>query len=176
MVGLLAGATGVLGVLPFVALARRYYQAGLEAWRLAPLVGALAGGLVILLALLVLDASRIHIVRSDAGLRTGLRAGFGIVLRHPLLWAGTWLANVVLVGVALVLFVFFRQAVPTDRGIVILAMVLAQQTLVVVRTGLRVALLASERALVERLRPSPRPGTIVGTPPQSESSVSPAAV
>jgi hypothetical protein len=176
LVGFLAAIVGGLAVLPFVPLARSYFRAGWGPGRLAPLGAVAVAGLVLLLALLVLDASRIHTVRSDAGVLSGLRAGLGLVLRHPLLWAGTWLANAVLVGVALVLFVLFRQAVPTDRGIVILAMVLAQQTLVVVRTGLRVALLASERALVERLRPSPRPGTIVGTPPQSESSVSLAAV
>lgn len=176
LVGFLAAIVGGLAVLPFAPLARSYFRAGWGPGRLAPFGAVAVAGIVLLLALLVLDASRIHTVRSDAGVLSSLRAGLGLVLRHPLLWAGTWLANAVLVGVALVLFVLFRQAVPTDRGIVILAMVLAQQTLVVVRTGLRVALLASERALVERLRPSPRPGTRVGAPPQSESSVLPAAV
>jgi len=57
-------------------------------------------------------------------------------------------------------------------------MVLVQQTFQIARTGLRVALLASERALGERLCPGPRPDTVVGAqaPPQSESLVSSAAV
>ncbi len=178
LVGALAMILGGLAVLPFVQLTRSYFRDGWEPGRLAPLGGLAVAGLVVLLALLVLDASRIHVVRADAGVLSGLRAGLGLVLRHPLLWAGTWLANAVLVGVTVALFVSFRQAAPTDRGVLILAMVLAQQAFVMVRTGLRVALLASETALAERLRPGLRAETTVGDPtaPQSEPSASPARV
>lgn len=178
LVGALAAIVGGLAVLPFAQLTRSYFRTGSGPGWLAPLGGAAVGGLVLLLALLVLDASRIHVVRSDAGGLSGLRAGLGLVLRHPLLWAGTWLANNLLVGVAVLLFVLFRQAVPTDRGALILAMVLAQQALVLVRTGLRVALLASESALVGRLRPLPGPEATVGAPTatQSGSSASPLPV
>lgn len=175
VVGLLAAIAGGLAVLPFARLTRSYLREGWEPGRLAPLGAAVVAGLVILLALLVLDASRIHIVRSDAGVLPGLRAGSGLVLGHPLVWAGTWLANATLVVLAVALFVAFRQAAPTDRGVLVLAMVLAQQTLLVVRTGLRVALLASESALVERLRPVPRPGTPVVAPAPSQAESSSAA-
>jgi hypothetical protein len=177
VVGICAAIVGGLAVLPFLLLARASLREGWEPGRLAPLGGVAAAGLVTLLALLVLDASRIHIVRSDRGVLSGFRAGIGLVWRHPRAWAGTWLVNATLVGLAVALFVLFRQAVPTDRDVLVLAMVLAQQTLVVVRTGLRVALLASESALVERLRPMAAPGVDAPAPPQPDSSsAAPAAV
>ena len=80
--------------------------------------------------------------------------------------SGTWLLNASLVGVALALFVLFRQAVSTDRGALILAMVLAQQTLVVVRTGLRVALLGER----EGARGEAAPARLAGDGPGAPSA------
>jgi hypothetical protein len=70
-------------------------------------------------------------------------------------WLGTWGVNALLVVLALGLYVAFRHAVPAGTGPLVLLMVVAQQAFVLVRSGLRVALLGSEIALVERLRPLP---------------------
>jgi hypothetical protein len=166
VVGALAAMVGGAGVLPFLRLTRVYLREGWEPGRFAPLGGAAVAGLVVLATLLVLDAGRIHIVRSDGGVWAGLREGLRLVFGHPLLWAGTWLVNAVLVGLAVAAFVVFRQAAPTDRVWLIFAMALAQQGLALVRVGLRVALLASECALVERLGPIPLP-----RPSQAPSSL-----
>jgi len=174
LVGLLAGIVGTLAVFPFVLLARRYFHSGWDAARLAPLAGMAVAGLVALLALLVLDAARIHVVRADVGPLAGTRAGLGLVLRHPAVWLGTWLGNATLVGVVVVAFVLVRRAVPTETGPQILAMALAQQALVLARTGLRVALLASEIALVDRLRPMARlEPVVVPVPAQADESSPP---
>lgn len=173
VVGVLAGVVGGVGVLPFLHLTRASLREGWEPGRFAPLGMAAIAGLVVLLALLVLDAGRLHVVRSDGGVWSGLREGLRLVLGQPLVWAGTWMANALLVGLAVAVFLVFRRTVPTDQGVLILAMVLAQQGLAVTRTALRVALLASESALVERRQPTPRP--VASAPPQTPSS-SPAPV
>jgi hypothetical protein len=166
----LAALLGGLAVLPFLHLARSYLRTGWGPGRWAPLGGVAVSGLVVLVALLVLDAGRIHIVRSDAGVLRGFRAGLGLVWSHPLVWAGTRVLNATLVGAAVALFVVFQQALPTDRGVLVLALVLAQQALMIVRTGLRVALLGSESALVERLLPPSRPAPPVPVAPQPAPS------
>jgi hypothetical protein len=173
VVGVLAAVVGGAAVLPFLHLTRSYLREGWEPGRFAPLGAAGVAGVVALLTLLLLDASRIHIVRSDGGVWSGLREGLRLVLGRPLVWAGTWVANALLVGLAVAVFVVFRQTVPTEQGVLILAMGLAQQALALTRTALRVALLGSESSLVERLQPSPRP--VVAVSAQAASS-SPAAV
>jgi hypothetical protein len=172
LVGLLAGAVVALAVVPFVVVARRYFHAGWDAARLAPLGGVVVAGLVALLALIVLDAARVQIVRADVGVLSGLRAGMAIVLHRPAAWVGTWLANATLVGAVVVLFLLFRRAVPTESAPQILAMALAQQAFVLARTGLRVALLASETALVDRLSPGSRVPEPVAAPSAAQSGPS----
>jgi hypothetical protein len=114
----------------------------------------LLGGLVVLLALLALDAARVRIVREDARrVLPLLRSGFAMVLGHPVKWLGTWGANAALGALALGLYVAFRNAVPAGTGPLVLLMFVAQQAFGVVRSGLRVALLGSEIGLVARLRP-----------------------
>jgi hypothetical protein len=123
---------------------------------LVSLGGLAVAAVVVLLALLALDAARVRIVREDARrVLPLLRAGLGVVLGHPVKWLGTWGVNALLVGLALFLYVAFRNAVPADTVPLVLLMILAQQAFVLVRSGLRVALLGSEVALVERLRPRP---------------------
>ena len=62
----------------------------------------------------------------------------------------------------LALYLAFRNAVPASTAALVAALFLVQQAFVLVRAWLRVALLASERELVERLRPLP----VAAPPPQ----------
>jgi hypothetical protein len=160
--GLLAGvvAAVVAGLLagPLFALSGRLRrESGSELATNATWAAAvLLGGLVVLLALLALDAARVRIVREDARrVLPLLRSGFAVVLGHPVKWLGTWGVNAALVALALGLYVAFRNAVPAGTGPLVLLMFLAQQVFVLVRCGLRVALLGSEIALVAQLRPLP---------------------
>jgi hypothetical protein len=172
--GLLAGVVGaVVAALvagPLFALGGHMRRES-DAEVLSNLVslGAVAvAALVILLALLALDAARIRIVREDARrVLTVVRSGFAVVLGHPGKWLGTWGVNAILGVLALGLYIAFRNAVPAGTGPLILLMLAAQQLFVLVRAGLRVALLGSEIALVERLRPlPPAPAPAAPEPPQ----------
>jgi hypothetical protein len=167
--GLLVGVVAVLaaGLVagPLLALSgwlRR--ESGSElATSAARAAGVLLGGLVILLALLAQDAARVRIVREDARrVLPLLRSGFAVVLGHPVKWLATWGVNAALGALALGLYVAFRNAVPAGTGPLVLLMFLAQQAFVLVRSGLRVALLGSEIALVSHLRPL----AMVPEPPQ----------
>jgi hypothetical protein len=139
--------------------------------------GAVAvAALVILLALLALDAARIRVVREDARRVLPLvRSGFAVVLRHPVKWLGTWGVNALLGALALGLYVALRNAVPAGTAPLIFLMLVAQQAFVLVRSGLRVALLGSEIALVERLRPLPPPPSAppLTDEPPAETPLSP---
>jgi hypothetical protein len=118
--------------------------------------GLLVGGLAVLLCLLALDAARVRVVREDARrVLPLLRSGFGVVLGHPAKWLGTWGANAAVLLLALVVYLAFRNVVPASTAALVAALFLVQQAFVFVRAWLRVALLASERELVERLRPLP---------------------
>jgi len=159
LAALLVGAVGAALVAgPALALGSRLRREhGLEAASLAvSSAGLLAGGLVVLLALLALDAARVRIVREDAGRVLPLLAsGFSLVLRHPVKWLGTWAANALLLGLAFALYLAAREALPAGRLLPLLIAV--QQAFVLARSFLRVALFGAERALVERLRPLPPP-------------------
>jgi hypothetical protein len=159
LVALLAGAlAAALLAGPFFAVgARLRRESGQEALsNLVSFAGLVVAALVVVAALLALDAARIRIVREDARrVLPLLRSGFAVVLSHPVKWLGTWGVNALLVALALGLYVAFRNAVPAGTGPLALLMILAQQAFVLVRSGLRVALLGSEMALVERLHPLP---------------------
>jgi hypothetical protein len=130
-------------------------ESGSELLTLVVSLGApLVAGCVILLALLALDAARVRIVREDAR-RVGplLRSGFALVLRHPAKWLGAWGANLLLLLVALAAYLAVRASVPAPGAAGIALMFLLQQAFVLVRTGLRVALVGTQVALVERLQP-----------------------
>lgn len=160
--GLLVGVVTavVVGLLaaPLLALcARLRRESGSElATNAAWVAAVLLGGLVVLLALLALDAARVRIVREDPRrVLPLLRSGFAVVLGHPAKWLGTWGVNAVLGALALGLYVAFRNAVPAGTGPLVLLMLVVQQAFVLVRSWLRVALLGSEIALVAHLRPLP---------------------
>jgi hypothetical protein len=134
---------------------------------LVSLAAVLLAGLVVLLALLSLDAARIRIVREDARrVLPLLRSGFAVVLGHPVQWLGTWAVNAALAALALAAYLAFRSRVPAGTVPLVLAMAVAQQAFVLARAWLRVALLGSERALVERLRPLAVPAPALVEPAQ----------
>jgi hypothetical protein len=172
--GLLVGLAGALAAAllagPLFALGSRMRrESGAEVLSNVVSLGAVAvAGLVVLLALLSLDAARVRVVREDARrVLPPLRSGFAVVLGHPLKWLGTWGVNALASALALGLYVAFRNAVPAGTGPLILSMFLAQQAFVLARSWLRVALLGSEVALVERLRPLPAvPSASLPEPPQ----------
>ena len=160
--GLLASLAGALAAAllagPLLAVGGRMRrESGQEALALFVSLGGVAvAALVVVLSLLALDAARIRIVREDARrVLPLLRSGFAVVLGHPVKWLGTWGLNALLVALALALYVAFRNAVPAGTLPLVLLMVVAQQAFVLARSGLRVALLGSEIALLDRLRPIP---------------------
>jgi hypothetical protein len=160
--GLLAGVPGALVTalvaFPlFAVLGRVRRESGAELLSNLLLIGGLGlAGLVVLVTLLVLDAARVRIVREDARrVLPLLRSGVAVVLGHPLKWLGTWGVNALLGLAALGLYLAFRNTVPAGEPPLIFLMVVAQQAFVLARSWLRVALLGSETALVERLRPRP---------------------
>jgi len=144
---------------PLFALSRYLRREfGSEWLALAVLLAALvAGGLAMLLVLLVQDAARVLIVREDLRrVRQALAAATVLVWRHPARWLGTWALNALLLGLAFAAYLALANTVPAGPLLVVL--VLLQQLFVLVRCGLRVALLGAEIALVPvREPPAPPP-------------------
>jgi len=170
--GLLAGPVAAVAAAlvagPLMALGVRMRREwGAEVGSGLVFLGALLlAGLIVLLVLLALDAARIRIVREDARrVLPLLRSGFAMVLRHPAKWLGTWALNAALWALALALYLAFRHVVPAGTGPLVLVMAVAQQAFVLARAWLRVALLGSEIALVDRLRPLGAP--VAAAPPQA---------
>ena len=154
---------------PLFALSRYLRrESGSEWLALAVLFAALvAGGLALLLVLLVQDAARVLIVREDLRrVRQALRAAIALVWRHPARWLGAWAWNALLLGLAFVAYLALANAVPA--GPLLVALVILQQLFVLVRCGLRVALLGAEIALVPVPEPpvEPRPQPLVEPSPE----------
>jgi hypothetical protein len=153
---------------PLLALSRYLRrESGSEWLALAVLFAAVVvGGLALLLVLLVQDAARVLIVREDLRrVRQALRAATALVWRHPARWLGTWASNALLLGLAFAAYLALANAVPAGPLLVVL--VLLQQLFVLVRCGLRVALLGAEIALVPVREPPAAP------PPQPPVEPSP---
>jgi len=113
-----------------------------------------AAGLALLLTLLVQDAARVRLVREDARrVFREWRSAVVLVLGHPAKWLGVWSWNALALAVAFALFLAVSSAVPPRPLLVVL--VLLQQAYVLVRCGLRVALVGAEVELVSSLRPPP---------------------
>jgi hypothetical protein len=162
-------ATG-LAAAPLLALSRHLRRESGSEW-LAVSVWLLAvgvAGLVLLLVLLVQDAARVLLVRDDERrVRRLLRPALAAVLRHPLKWLSAWSWNAVLLLVLFALYLVLSSAVPAGKLLVLL--VLLQQAFVLLRCGLRVALLGAEIELVEALCPRPPAPPVVPPPtPQPE--------
>jgi len=159
LVAVVGGVMGALLLAPLAAQARASFRSTGAPHAATVLGAAFVAAAMTLLVLLVLDVSRIVVVRSDGGVFSSVRTGLGMVLRRPALWIGTWLVNAALVTLALGLYVLMRDAVPPSAPLLLL--VILQQGLVVTRTGLRVGLLASESHLVDALAPvTPSPSAV----------------
>lgn len=167
----LAVLLGLLAAAPLYAWSRYLRrESGSEWLALAVLAVALAAfGLVLLLALLAQDAARVLVVRGDLRrVLPALRSGASLVWRHPASWLGAWATNAVLLGLAFAAYLALAGAMPAGR--LLLALVLLQQLFVLVRCGLRVALLGAEIALVP-VPPVEPP--LVEPPPQPSVEPSP---
>jgi hypothetical protein len=153
---LLGALAAGLALVPFVVVGRRVAD---SAWEPARFVNGLAGMLVaflaLLLALVALDAARVVIVRDDAGAWRALRAGLRLVLGHPLKWLAAWTLNALLVAAAFAAYLSLCGSRALSSGAPVIALFALQQAFVLARSWLRVALLGTSVALVDRLRPVP---------------------
>jgi hypothetical protein len=169
-------AAGLAG-LPLLALSRYLRRESGSEWLAVSvwLLAVGAAGLVLLSALLVQDAARVLLVRDDeTRVRKLLRPALATVLRHPLKWLAVWSWNAVLLLALFALYLALSSAIPPGKLLV--ALVLLQQAFVLLRCGLRVALLGAEVELVSALRPRPpaAPAVAPSPPPQPEPSEPPA--
>jgi hypothetical protein len=159
---------------PLVALGRHLRrESGSEALALSVLLAALlACGLMVLLTLLVQDAARVRIVREDPRrVLPALWAGVGLVLRHPAKWLGTWALNAALLLVVFAAYVALANRLPTPELLAVL--IVLQQLFVLVRCGLRVALLDAEVTLVAALQPPVPPAQPAAPPPPAPAAPAP---
>jgi hypothetical protein len=129
-----------------------------SAWEPGSFVAGLLSMIVVMAVAaffwLVLDYARIRVSRDDS--RRMLRAfihALRLVAGHPLKTFGLLIAVGIVLLAAALAYLAFRNAVPSHTWGLIVLMAVAQQAFMLVRAGLRVALLASERELHSRLRP-----------------------
>lgn len=120
-------------------------------------------GLVVLVALLVQDAARVRLVRTDQRrVRTALREGLGRVWRNKAAWFGAWGLNALALLAAFAGYLALAEALPAGASWVALA--LLQQAFVIARGALRVALLGAEVALDA----AQAPAVLADPPPVAE--------
>ncbi len=114
------------------------------------LAGILVALFAILLVQLALDLARIRVARDDVrkGVRI-FRATLGAVLRRPWQVLAVWIPLALAFAAISALYLAFRGLLPASGGVVLLALVLAQQLVMIARAGMRVALWSGEIALVE---------------------------
>jgi hypothetical protein len=117
---------------------------------------AFVGGIVVA-SLVALDLARIRVVREDDRSPVRLYASsLRLVARHPLATLGLWAGNALLVLAVALAYLVLRSLVPAATWAGIALMAVAQQLVMLARAGLRIALFASEIALVDRLSPRKR--------------------
>jgi hypothetical protein len=158
-----------LSAAPLLALSRQLRRESGSEWLAVSmwLLAVAVAGLVLLFVLLVQDAARVLLVRDDERrVRRVLRPALATVLRHPLKWLSVWSWNAVLLLVLFAVYLALSNAVPPAKLLVVL--VLLQQAFVLLRCGLRVALLGAEVELVAALRPRPPAPPAAAAPPQAE--------
>jgi hypothetical protein len=133
---------------PLFALSGRLRRESGVEWMAhgASAAAILALGLVVLVALLVQDAARVRLVRSDQRrVRTALREGLGRVWRNKAAWLGAWSLNALALLAVFAAYLALAEALPAGAPWITLA--LLQQAFVIARGALRVALLGAEVAL-----------------------------
>jgi len=114
----------------------------------------LAGFLVALFALLLvqlaLDLARVRVARDDVrkGVRV-FRQTLRAVLRRPWQVLGIWIPLALCLAAVTALYLGFRTILPGGGGLLV-AVLLAQQLVMIARAAMRVALWSGEIALVER--------------------------
>lgn len=115
------------------------------------LAGLLVALFAILIVQLALDLARIRVARDDVrkGVRV-FRKTLREVLRRPWQVLGVWIPLALAFAAVSALYLTFRGLLPPSGGAVLLALVLAQQLVMLARAGMRVALWSGEIALVER--------------------------
>jgi hypothetical protein len=135
----------------------RFHDASLA----ASIAGALVIGGVVGLGTMVLDLARITLVR-DASFRASaaVRGALGTLVRRPWLVAGTGLAFLILLGLAVATYLGVRAALPAMSWPLIALGIGAQQALAFTRTWLRVGLIAAEMRMTAP-RVSERPSVLV---------------
>ncbi len=117
--------------------------------------GILMALLAILLVQLALDLGRVRVARDDVrkGVRV-FRTTLGAVLRRPWQVLAIWIPLALCLAAISALYLGVRGLLPASGGAVLLALVLAQQLVMLARAALRVALWSGEIALVERKWPA----------------------
>ncbi|MEO8197813.1 MAG: hypothetical protein ABI689_13945 [Thermoanaerobaculia bacterium] len=119
------------------------------------LAGILVALFAILLVQLALDLARIRVARDDVrkGVRV-FRATLRAVLRRPWQVLAIWLPLALVFVAISALYLGFRGLLPPSGGVILFALVLAQQLVMIARAGLRVALWSGEIALADRKWPA----------------------
>ncbi len=168
-----AALLGALAAAPLLALNRHARaEMGSEWLSVAAVSSAvLVVGLSLLFALLAQDAARIRIVREDARrVLPALAAGARLVLRRPALWLSTWAVNALVLLAAFAAYLALSGTAAIGSRVALL--VALQQSFVLSRCALRVALLGAELELV----PPPADPPALPAPgpePQSEGVAPP---
>jgi hypothetical protein len=142
----------------------------------ASVLPLIVAGVVVAWSILSLDYARIAVARDDT--RRTFRAwtaALRLVGRHLLSTCGLALVMVVLLGLAALVLLVPAGSLPTVTSVQILRMFALQQAFIIVRTWLRVGLLAGEVDLYQRLVPAPAPPVPHAVPASEPVVIEPAA-
>ena len=119
------------------------------------LAGLMVALFAILLVQLALDLARVRVARDDVrkGVRV-FRATLGEVLRRPWQVLAVWIPLAAGFAAISALYLGFRGILPASGGAVLLALVFAQQLVMLARAAMRVALWSAEITLADRRWPA----------------------
>jgi hypothetical protein len=150
---LLFGIASVIVTVAFGPVSRALEEMDWEPARYLGLaVRLLILALLALFVTLAFDYARIRMAREDS--RRALRAFFGslwFVARHPRATFGVWLVLAVALAVVYAAYGAYRTYVPSNTWVLILLMVVVQQVTLLVAAGVRVALVAGEIGVWDRI-------------------------
>jgi len=156
---LLFGIASAIFTVAFRPVSRALEEMDWEpAWYLGLAARLLILALLALFVTLAFDYARIRMAREDS--RRALRSFFSslwFVARRPKATFGVWLVVAVLTAAVFAVYLAFCEIVPAVSWATILLALAVQQATILVRAGLRVALIASEIAIWTRMAPAPEP-------------------